>query len=162
MRRYATESLLRPAVELYSVAVATLAAALCLTAPWAFALNATLGRCAAAGFLALAAVRLRQACSILRFRRYIRRLPRYIMTSRDIPVSRERLFIGRGFRWEPHHTQRLLETYRPQYRRYVEPPRRYHWARRLEARLEFAPPRLRALTHLTRSDHPLNPVRPGP
>lgn len=156
------ESLLRPAVELYSVAVALLAALLCVIAPWAFALNATLGRCAAGAFLVLAALRCRGAWAILRFRRHIRRLPRYVLKARDIPVSSERLFIGRGFRWEPHHTQRLLETYRPQYRRYVEPPARYHLARRLEARLDLAPRPFRLLSALTAWDHPLNPVRPVP
>ncbi|MGH8301836.1 MAG: type IV conjugative transfer system coupling protein TraD [Steroidobacteraceae bacterium] len=159
-RAYAVQSLLRPAVELYSVLAAAIAASLSLLAPWAVALNPTLGRGAAAAFLALAALRLRQAWAVLRFRRHIRRLPRYVLASARIPVSRERLFIGRGFRWEPHHTQRLLETYRPQYRRFVEPPLLYRLARGLEARLEFAPPPLYLLARLTRWDHAVNPVRP--
>lgn len=162
VRAHAVESLLRPAVELHSVAVAALSAALCTMAPWAFALNPVLGRSAAAGFLLLAGLRLWQAWEVLRFRRHIRRLPRYVLGSRDIPVSRERLFIGRGFRWEPHHTQRLLETYRPELRRYVEPHPLHRLARHLETRLEFAPRCLRPLATLTAWDHALNPVRPLP
>ena len=161
-RPYAVESLLRPAVELYSVLVAAVAAGLCSAAPWVFALNPSLGRGAAAGFLILAGIRLRQAWAVLRFRRHIRRLPRYVLGSRDIPVSQKRLFIGRGFRWEPHHTQRLLETYRPEYRRYVEPPPCYRLARRLEASLEFAPRPFSHLARLTAWDHAFNPVRPLP
>jgi conjugal transfer pilus assembly protein TraD len=153
---------LRPAVELYSALAAGVAAALCALAPWAVALNPVLGRCAAAAFLALAVFRLSQAWRVLRFRRHIRRLPRYALASTDIPVSRERLFIGRGFRWEPHHTQRLLETYRPEHRRYVESPALFRLIRRLESHLEFAPHPFHVLTRLTRWDHWLNPVRPLP
>lgn len=159
---HAVEVLLRPAVELYSVATCLLCAALCLGAPWSLALNPTLGFCAAAALLVLGAVRLRQASTVLRYRRNIRRLPRYVMTSRAVPVSQHRLFIGRGFRWDQRHTHRLLQTYRPEYRRYVEPNLLYRWARRLEERLEFAPKALRCLTRLTSWDHPLNPVRPLP
>ena len=158
----ATQSLLRPAVELYTVAVAVMAAILCLTAPWALALNPALGRAAAGAFLLLAGVRLRNAWTVLRFRRHIRRLPHYVLASRDIPVSRKKLFIGRGFRWEPHHTQRLLETYRPEYRRYVEPAPAFRLARRLEARLEVGPRGLRPLARITAWDHAANPVRPLP
>lgn len=161
-RAPSVEVLLRPAVELHSVTVCGLAAALCLVAPWSIALNPLLGTAAAALFSILGAVRLRQALTILRYRRNIRRLPRYVMASRSVPVSQERLFIGRGFRWESCHTQRLLQTYRPEFRRYVEPPRWFLWTRRLEARLEFAPAPFSALARLTSIDHALNPLRPLP
>jgi conjugative coupling factor TraD (TOL family) len=84
------------------------------------------------------------------------------MTSTQIPVSHERLFIGKGFRWDQRHTHRLIQTYRPEFRRYVEPSMLYQQARKMEARLEFAPYPLSKLRHLTRWDHPLNPVRPLP
>lgn len=156
------EVLLRPAVELYTVATCGVSALLCLFAPWALALNPTLGLAAAVAFLAFGALRLRQAWVILRYRRNIRRLPRYALRDEQIPVSQERLFLGRGFRWEPHHTHRLLQTYRPEFRRYVEPPWRLRCARRLEQRLELAPQPLANLARLTAWDHPLNPVRPLP
>src|SRR3546814_4950604 len=70
--------------------------------------------------------------SDLRYRRNIRRLPRYLVTSRDVPVSQQRLFVGRGFRWEQRHTHRLMQTYRPEFRRYVEPTAIYRAARRSE------------------------------
>ena len=118
---HAVEVLLRPAVELYTVAVCTGAAILCLVAPWSLALNPLLGLGSALAFLTFGAIRLRDAWAILRYRRNIRRLPRYVMTSRDVPVSQQRLFVGRGFRWEQRHTHRLMQTYRPEFRRYVEP-----------------------------------------
>ncbi|ASD11670.1 type IV conjugative transfer system coupling protein TraD [Pseudomonas aeruginosa] len=156
------EVLLRPAVELYTVVVCAGAAFLCVAAPWALALSPEIGIGAAIAFLAFGAIRLREAHVILRYRRNIRRLPRYVMTSGDVPVSMQRLFIGKGFRWEQKHTHRLMQTYRPEFRRYVEPTPAYQLARRLEERLEFAPFSLSRLARLTAWDVPLNPVRPLP
>lgn len=159
---HAVEVLLRPAVELYTVVICLLAALLCVFAPWALALNPILGLGNAAAFLVFAAIRFRQALYILRYHRNIRRLPRYVMTSREIPISRQWLFIGRGFRWQQQHTHRLLQTYRPEFRCYVEPTRLYRAARHLERWVEFAPFGLSKLSRVTGWDHPLNPARPLP
>ncbi len=159
---HAIEVLLRPAVELYTVAVCAAAALLSVVAPWSLALSPSIGLGSALAFLAFGAIRLRDAMVILRYRRNIRRLPRYVMTSRDVPVSQQRLFIGRGFRWEQRHTHRLTQTFRPEFRRYVEPTPAYLLARRLEERLEFAPFPLSQLARLTAWDIALNPVRPLP
>ncbi|MDH0425375.1 type IV conjugative transfer system coupling protein TraD [Stutzerimonas stutzeri] len=159
---HAIEVLLRPAVELYTVAVCAAAAFLSLAAPWSLALNPSIGLGSALAFLAFGAIRLRDALVILRYRRNIRRLPRYVMTSRNVPVSQQRLFIGRGFRWEQRHTHRLTQTFRPEFRRYVEPTPAYLLARRLEERLEFAPFPLSKLAKLTAWDVPINPLRSLP
>lgn len=42
-----------------------------------------------------------------------------------------------------------MQTYRPEFRRFVEPSILYKWARRLEARLEFSPHPLSQLPRLT-------------
>ncbi|MCU7247285.1 type IV conjugative transfer system coupling protein TraD [Pseudomonas koreensis] len=159
---HAVETLLRPAVELYSVAVCMSAAVVCLVAPWSLALTPSVGVGGACCCAALGIIRLRQANVVLRYRRQMRRLPRYVMTSRDIPVSDLRLFIGKGFRWDQRHTHRLMQTYRPEFRRYVEPSMLYQLARRLEARLEFARYPWSGIPKLLGSDHVLNPVRPLP
>lgn len=156
------EVLLRPAVELYSVAVCSAATLLSLAAPWSLALTPELGAGAALAFFTLGCMRFRQAQVVLRYRRQLRRLPRYVMTSREIPVSHQRLFLGRGFRWDQRHTHRLLQTYRPEFRPYVEPPVLYQRMRRLESRLEFAPFPFNQLPRLTAWDSPFNPVRPLP
>lgn len=156
------EVLLRPAVELYTVAACAGAAALCLAAPWSLALSPATGLGSALAFGAYGVTRWRDAQEILRYRRNIRRLPRYTMTSREVPVSQHRLFIGRGFKWDQRHTHRLLQTYRPEFRQYVEPTALYSAARRLEQRLEFAPPQLAKLAKALSWDHPLNPARPLP
>src|SRR5476651_723720 len=98
--RHVIETLLRPAVELNSASVAMAAGYICIAAPWAVALTPSIGYGMAAGFFILALYRARQGLYILRYRRNIRRLPRYQIDSTRIPISRQFLFIGRGFRWE--------------------------------------------------------------
>ncbi|MGP0148000.1 type IV conjugative transfer system coupling protein TraD [Pseudomonas oryzihabitans] len=161
-RNHALDTLLRPAVELYTVQVCLAMAFLCVFAPWAVALTPLFGLVTAVAFLGFGIYRLRQALRVLRYRRNIRRLSFYSMTSKEIPVSNERLFVGKGFRWEQKHAQRLVDTYLPQYAPYVEPSEWTNKARRLEARLEFAPFPLTLLAKATAWDNAANPFRPLP
>ena len=126
---YPLEALLRPAYELRAAAVTIACAAVVLRVPQLFLLTAELAR-AAAGVLALhAAWRIWHGLKILRYRRNLRRLKRYILAPQAIPHSVEKLFLGVGFRWDQRHTQRLHEAHLPQHRRYCEPGRFYDWAR---------------------------------
>jgi conjugative coupling factor TraD (TOL family) len=162
VKQHAIEALLRPPVELYTVFVCFCGAFLSIYSPWALALSPEFGYVTAVFFLAFGGVRLRQGLTVLRYQRNIRRLPRYVMTSKQVPVSNKRLFIGRGFRWEQKHTQRLIQTFRPEYRNYVEPRSSYLFARRLEEKLERAPFPISLLPKLTSWDVWCNPVRPLP
>ncbi|EMB2344153.1 type IV conjugative transfer system coupling protein TraD [Klebsiella pneumoniae] len=157
--RYVIEALLRPAVELNTAVVSGMAAYVCVQAPWAVALAPSVSYVTAAGFAALAVTRTHQGMKIIRYRRNLRRLPRYVMSTKQIPVSHRRLFLGRGFRWTQKHTQRLQDTLRPEVARYLQPNRFYLGARQLEMLTEH---RLPWLGKLLSADTPLNPVRPLP
>ncbi|EPA8554275.1 type IV conjugative transfer system coupling protein TraD [Yersinia enterocolitica] len=157
--RYVIEALLRPAVELNTAVVPGMAAYVCVQAPWAVALAPTVSYVTAAGFAALAVTRTHQGMKIIRYRRNLRRLTRYVMSTKQIPVSHRRLFLGRGFRWTQKHTQRLQDTLRPEVARYLQPNRFYLGARQLEMMTEH---RLPWLGKLLSADTPLNPVRPLP
>ncbi len=157
--RYVIEALLRPAVELNTAVVSGVAAYVCVQAPWAVALAPSVSYVTAVGFAALAVTRTHQGMKIIRYRRNLRRLPRYVMSTKQIPVSHRRLFLGRGFRWTQKHTQRLQDTLRPEVARYLQPSRFYLGARQLEMMTEH---RLPWLSKLLSADTPLNPVRPLP
>lgn len=157
--RYVIEALLRPAVELNTAVVAGMAAYVCVQAPWAVSLAPSVSYVTASGFALLSVVRARQGMKILRYRRNLTRLPRYVMSAGQIPVSRQRLFLGRGFRWTQKHTQRLQDTLRPEVAKYLQPGRLYQAARWLEMKTEHSAP---GLGKLLRTDSPLNPVRPLP
>ncbi|MDE1486568.1 type IV conjugative transfer system coupling protein TraD [Xenorhabdus bovienii] len=158
-RRYVVEALLRPAVELNTAVVSVVAAFVCIRAPWAIALAPSVSYVMASGFTVLAMIRTWQGIQVIRYRRNLRRLPRYQMSTRQIPVSHKQLFLGRGFRWQQKHTQRLQDTRRPEVERFVQPSRIYQFARALERRTEYRWPTLSALL---RKDSPFNPVRPLP
>ncbi len=137
--RYPIEALLRPPVELWSALVALLAALIALLAPWALLMTPAVAGACAAIFLWLAGYRWRQGLRIVRYQRNLRRLPTYTLTASQIPVSRQKLFLGRGFPWTQQHTQRLRDTLRPEVQHYIEPGCGYRWARRKETAWESTP-----------------------
>jgi len=88
---------------------------------------------AAATLLLFVAVpRYLQARRVMVYQRNLRRLPSYRLRSRQIPISEERLFFGRGFRWLSQHTQRLRDVNRPESRHYLEPKAGFQVARVVE------------------------------
>ena len=68
----------------------------------------------ALALLALSTLRLKQGLRILRFRRRMRHLPLWTLSASRIPQLPDSLFLGRGFRWLPTHTQRLYLCRLPQ------------------------------------------------
>jgi conjugative coupling factor TraD (TOL family) len=78
---------------------------LLLSPPWQFGL--------AVALLGHAAWRGGQGARTLAYRRNLRRLRGFKMDSASIPWSAHRLYLGRGFRWDQRHTQRLFEARQP-------------------------------------------------
>jgi conjugative coupling factor TraD (TOL family) len=109
----------------------------------------------------LGLIRLWQGCEILRYRRRLTQLPHFELNAEHIPVSRHRLFLGRGFAWDQRHCQRLVEARSPQGRRYLEPSIFYRLARAFEMRFE-QDRLLGRIAELTRREDAWNPVRPAP
>jgi conjugal transfer pilus assembly protein TraD len=103
---------------------------------------------------------------LVRYQRSLRVLPRYTMSGAQVPVSREFVFLGRGFRWDKRHTVRVQQLQEPEHIHLVERTRAMEWAFRLDLRLEqrIAQGDVMAqhLRRLIRTDHVLNPVRPMP
>ena len=161
MSRYPVEALLRPPVELWSAWAAASAGLTAAMAPWALMMPPGIAYGVAAALFALAAVRARQGVGVLRYQRNLRRLANYRMRADRIPVSRRKLFLGRGFRWTQKHTQRLRDTIRPEVQKYVQSGRLERWARRKEVAWESVPV-LSLLAWLLRQPAWWNPVRPRP
>ncbi len=76
------------------------AAFVCAVAPWAVALSPSVSYVTAGAFAGFSALRAHQGFRVLRYRRNLRRLPRYQVTSAQVLVSRQRLFLGKGFQWQ--------------------------------------------------------------
>lgn len=159
MSRYALEALLRPPVEFYSTVTAGCGALICLTQAPLLMLTTWQARLMAGALMLLALRRGFQGWHVVRYHRNLLRLPRYALTSRKIPVSRQRLFLGKGFRWQPIHTQRLYDCLQPEAARWLRPGWCYRLARHIEKRSEHTLPRF---ARLLNADRWLNPVRPLP
>ena len=108
------EALLRPAYELRAATASALAASIVLASPSAFLFTSDLGWALAAILLSHAAWRTRQGLKILRYRASLTTQRRYVLSADEIPRSSDRLFLGRGFRWDQRHTQRLYEARLPE------------------------------------------------
>jgi conjugative coupling factor TraD (TOL family) len=155
------EALLRPPVELWSTVVAFATATIAILAPWALMMPPGVAYAAGAALTVLGLVRGRQAWRVLRYQRNMRRLPTYKLRSKKIPLSRRKLFLGRGFRWSQKHTQRLRDTIRPEVQHYVQPGSFYQWARRKEVAWESVPV-LRLIARGLRTRAWWNPLAPLP
>lgn len=159
--RYQVEALLRPPVELWSAIVALVTAGIAVVAPWAIMMPKVVAWGAAAILGYIAIKRFMQAASVITYQRNLRRLPVYSIRPKNIPTSKRRLFLGKGFLWEQRHTQRLRDTLKPEVKKYIEPGKWYKRARRLEQEWENTPV-LRWAASLFSSRAWWNPLRPLP
>ncbi len=137
------------------------AAAIAILAPWSLMMPPSVAYGAGALLILMGLIRGRQAWRVLRYQRNMRRMPLYKVRSKKIPLSRRKLFLGRGFRWSQKHTQRLRDTIRPEVQHYVQPGSLYQWARRKEVAWESVPI-LSWLANALRVRAWWNPVAPLP
>ncbi len=153
---------LRPAYEFLPSAVAAGGSIALVLFPWAFfPMLPELAWIVAMLLATWAIVRYLQGVAVIRYRVQLRRLPRYRLSSHQIPMSENRLFLGLGFRWTQRHTQRLVEARQPEAKQYLEHGALYQFARRAERHCEGAVG-LRWLARILGADAWWNPVRPLP
>jgi len=155
------EALLRPPVELWTTLVAFATATIAILAPWALMMPPGIAYSTGAALGLLGLIRGRQAWRVISYQRNMRKLPTYMLRADKIPLSKRKLFLGKGFRWTQNHTQRLRDTIRPEVQRYVQPGRLYQWARRKEVAWESVP-LLNILAWFLRIRAWWNPLAPLP
>jgi conjugative coupling factor TraD (TOL family) len=157
MTKYPIENLFRPAFEFRAAAMAIAICACFLIWPKYFWVSNILAATCIASCLLMAAWRIHQGLQIKRFHWNLRSLPRYELTSEQIPVSQSELFLGMGFWWTRVHTQRLFQARTPQNEHLSARNRQYERARRFaRAHPEHW------LTKWLNKDHRWNPVAPLP
>ena len=159
--RYEVEVLLRPPVELASAIVAGSAAGIALMAPQVFSMTPQVAFVSSALLLPVAIWRTNQAWRVLLYQRHIKRTPRYVLRSSKIPTSQKVLFLGRGFRWNQKHTERLYAARDKRAEPYLQTHWFLQWLRRKEIALEHTP-LLKTITRWSASNSALNPFRPPP
>ena len=130
------EGLLRPAEELLSVVAFGLAIAMLWGLPELFLLPFEWRVSVTALLFSLLMLRLKQGLDVLSYRKGLLRLPFWSMSSLEIPVYQNKLFLGKGFLMLPRHAQRLYDSRQIWAERYVTPPKLHFFARRMEAKYE--------------------------
>ncbi len=113
---YPIDNPFRPPMEFFaSVASCFSALAIAVGSPWVgFSAWATWGICV--GLVVHAVWRLKQGIAVVRFQMNLRWLPKYELTSDQIPFGTKELFLGMGFWWDQRHTQRLYLARMPKNR----------------------------------------------
>ena len=107
MTNYPTENLLREPTEFFSAMTLASLSILAWFVPNYLLLPPKLGQSVSIMLLSLSSIRFFQFYRIKRYHYRLNKMPRFALSTKEIPLSKDRLFIGRGFRWQPLHTQRL-------------------------------------------------------
>ena len=154
------EALLRPPAELWAGTVSLLCGAAAALGPEYFIMTPGAGYGSGAALGLCGCWWVRRGLRVVRYQRNLRRRRRWMMPAKRIPVSLDALFLGRGFRWEERHTQRLHDCRRTRFRRFVEPGRLARWAHACAAERDAGG--TGRLGRLLAADVPGNPFRAPP
>lgn len=71
-------------------------------------------------FAAIAVWRFLQGFYVKRYQWHLKKTPAYKLSSKNIPVSDKKLFLGKGFHWLPIHTQRLYDIQQTGNEKYLQ------------------------------------------
>src|ERR1700722_5007678 len=122
---YPIESLLRSPVEWYSALSLSGSASLMCIFPHVFLLTPRVASILGFGLMLLSAKRFQQGYGIYRYQKNLKRLPLYVLSSKEIPKYPDKLFLGRGFLWTAKHTQRLRDCQMPHNAAFINSSRGY-------------------------------------
>lgn len=137
-RKYPVEALLRPPVEYFAAASYFAVTLLCVVAPAGLMMTPGVAWITAIILTHLGYRRLRQGIRVRKYQKGLRRMRPYILSTRKLPISYRRLFLGMGFAWDARHAQRLVDLDRREGHKYKDQSALYKWARLVESKYEHA------------------------
>lgn len=155
------EGLLRPPIEFASAIGYSAIAGVMVAAPAYMMVTPEVAAVTSMGLLGMAGKRAREAFRVWRYQRHLRTLPKFILSFDKLPVSNQRLYLGKGFEWETKHAQRLNDCEQPENRHYLQKSKLYKLARNCEYKSENLPI-LKPLAAFTKIESRFNPVAPLP
>ena len=157
MADYPVENLLREPTEIYTCITCIALALLAATQPHLFLLTQGMGYYAGFSLGSLGVLRGWQALKIKRYHRRLIAMPYYALSTIQIPLSKKWLFVGKGFRWLPHHTQRLHQIKQIKNESFMQRGKCYRAVRVFCQNHEQ-----KLVAKLLSSSSKLNPFRPDP
>ena len=127
--------LLRPPVEYYGALSASAFTATLAAAPAFFMMTPQVAYLSA-GIMAVRASKFwADGWLISKYHKNLKRSLPYSVQSKDIPITSDHHWLGRGYRFSAKHTQRLAEIRLPENEKYRTMNRLYRFARNLEHRM---------------------------
>src|SRR5262245_19771557 len=109
---YPIENLLRPPVEFIPTLVSIIVAPILLIWPQLFGLTWPFGLGLAILVLLHGVLRGLQAIRIVQYQKNVNTSRVYSLSPIELPSSKQKVFLGRGFRWSGIHTQRWVDLQR--------------------------------------------------
>lgn len=161
MSDYPIERLLRQPVELYAAGTSFSAAVLCAHSPQLWMMTPSVAFASMGVFGWVTYHYLDEGLKIVKYQSNVKTLRRYIIRPKNLKKSKYKVFLGKGFRWMPRHTQRMEDVNKQENEKFVRPSSAYDWARRKEVDWEHTIG-LNHLAAVLRSRSALNPLRPWP
>ncbi|PIZ05164.1 MAG: conjugative coupling factor TraD, PFGI-1 class [Gammaproteobacteria bacterium CG_4_10_14_0_8_um_filter_38_16] len=161
MKKYPLESLLRPPVEWWSSLICLIVSIFIYMQSSIFLLSTQITAFIAIGLFFLGVVRFFQGYRVISYQNNLKRLSFYAASSDELPISQHKLFLGKGFKWEAKHTQRLRDLKQSTYENYLKPGKWYQRARQFELKYEHSF-KLKPLINFLSSQSRWNSVRPLP
>ncbi|MBA2649175.1 MAG: type IV conjugative transfer system coupling protein TraD [Legionella sp.] len=157
MNHYPVENLLREPTEIYTSITCAALALLAANQPHIFLLTQSMGYYAGFSLMILSFVRGYQAFKIKNYHRRLIAMPYYALSTTQVPISQKWLFLGKGFRWLPHHTQRLHQIKQIKNEAFMQRGKCYQAVRQFCQNHEKS-----NLAKRLSSPSKLNPFRPDP
>ncbi len=157
MKDYPINNLLREPTEAYSAMTCITLALLAYTQPHFFLLTQSMAEYAAITLLIPGLFRGYQALKVKCYHHRLLAMPTYALSTTEIPLSKNWLFIGRGFRWRPSHTQKLHQIKQVKNERFMQRGKCYQTIRRFCQNHEHS-----KLAKWLNTRSKLNPFRPDP
>ncbi|MFO3428819.1 type IV conjugative transfer system coupling protein TraD [Legionella pneumophila serogroup 10] len=157
MSNYPINNLLREPTEAWSAITCLSLAMLACTQPHLFLLTQTMGLYAALALLIPGIYRAGQAIKVKRYHRRLLAMPIYALSTTEIPLSKNWLFLGKGFRWRPSHTQKLHQIKQVKNEKFMQQSYCYQLTRRFCQNHEHT-----KLAKWLNANSKLNPFRPDP
>lgn len=157
MSDYPINNLLRDPTETWSAITCLSLALLAYSQPHLFLLTQTMSLYAAIALLIPGIYRAWQAIRVKRYHYRLLAMPTYALSTTEIPLSKNWLFLGKGFRWRPSHTQKLHQIKQVKNEKFMQRSYCYQIARRFCQNHEYT-----RLTKWLNHRSKLNPFRPDP
>jgi conjugal transfer pilus assembly protein TraD len=160
MSDYPFDNVYRKPYELYSASLMIIVAVVTLMLPIPIIMTSFM----ALSLFLCASFRIWQGLKIRRYRKRLKYLPYYGLTAANTPMSRKAVFLGKGFKWDARHTQRLYLARLPKNSDLINDSRMYRYCRTIEIKASgnHSNAYNQTIARFSSKNHVLNPWREMP